>query len=46
MATVWSWPSLWRPSPNGASFPYWTLVGIVNGWPDTPVANDSASAWE
>ena len=27
-------------------FRYWTLVGIVNGWPDSPVTEDSADAWE
>lgn len=27
-------------------FRYWTLVGIVNGWPDPPVTEDSADAWE
>ena len=25
---------------------YWTLVGIVNGWAQPPVAEDSADAWE
>lgn len=25
---------------------YWTLVGIVNGWPDSPVTEDSADAWQ
>lgn len=27
-------------------FRYWTLVGIVNGWPDPPVTEDSADARE
>ena len=27
-------------------FRYWTLVGIVNGWPNPPVSEDSADAWE
>lgn len=27
-------------------FRYWTLVGIVNGWPQPPTAEDSANAWE
>lgn len=25
---------------------YWTLVGIVNGWPQTPGAEQIAGAWE
>ncbi len=25
---------------------YWTLVGIVNGWAQAPVGEDSADAWE
>jgi DNA-binding transcriptional MerR regulator len=28
------------------TFRYWTLVGIVNGWPQPPVTEDSADAWE
>ncbi len=28
------------------AFRYWTLVGIVNGWPDPPVTENSADAWE
>ncbi|MBS1883811.1 MAG: MerR family transcriptional regulator [Actinobacteria bacterium] len=27
-------------------FRYWTLVGIVNGWPDPPATENSADAWE
>lgn len=27
-------------------FRYWTLVGIVNGWPDPPATAGSADAWE
>ena len=27
-------------------FRYWALVGIVNGWPDPPVTERSADAWE
>jgi hypothetical protein len=27
-------------------FRYWTLVGIVNGWPHPPMTEDSANAWE
>lgn len=27
-------------------FRYWTLVGIVNGWPQPPVTEDAADAWE
>ena len=27
-------------------FRYWTLVGIVNGWPDAPVTENSADALE
>jgi DNA-binding transcriptional MerR regulator len=27
-------------------FRYWTLVGIVNGWPQPPMTEDSANAWE
>lgn len=27
-------------------FRYWTLVGIVNGWPDPPVTEESMDAWE
>jgi hypothetical protein len=27
-------------------FRYWTLVGIVNGWPGPPVTEKSADAWE
>lgn len=27
-------------------FRYWQLVGIVNGWPDPPVTESSADAWE
>jgi DNA-binding transcriptional MerR regulator len=27
-------------------FRYWTLVGIVNGWPGPPMSEDSADAWE
>ncbi len=26
-------------------FRYWTLVGIVNGWPQNPVPEDAADAW-
>lgn len=25
---------------------YWTLVGIVNGWPHSPMTEDAADAWE
>ena len=29
------------------TFRYWTLVGIVNGWPDGgPVPEHAADAWE
>jgi DNA-binding transcriptional MerR regulator len=28
------------------AFRYWTLVGIVNGWPQPPVTEGSADAWE
>jgi hypothetical protein len=27
-------------------FRYWTLVGIVNGWPQPPVTDDAADAWQ
>jgi DNA-binding transcriptional MerR regulator len=27
-------------------FRYWTLVGIVNGWPQPAVTEDTADAWE
>jgi len=27
-------------------FRYWTLVGIVNGWPQSPVPDDAVDAWE
>jgi hypothetical protein len=25
---------------------YWTLVGIVNGWPQSAMREDAADAWE
>lgn len=25
---------------------YWTLVGIVNGWPQTLMPDDATDAWE
>jgi DNA-binding transcriptional MerR regulator len=31
---------------DGRLFRYWTLVGIVNGWPDPPVTEDSVNAWQ
>jgi hypothetical protein len=27
-------------------FRYWTLVGIINGWAQAPVSENSADAWE
>jgi hypothetical protein len=28
------------------TFRYWTLVGIINGWPRPAVTDSSADAWE